>query len=222
MAIPPNIRKKIGEIHEIAYQITHPMFTGIIETLGTIVKIDRSGSNMSFWILSDITSELKIDQSLSHDGACLTVEALEGNTHKVTAVAETLQKTCLANWEMGRTINLERGMMLGGRLDGHLVQGHVDATGTCMSVTDMHGSWEYRFRFPTPHAALVIEKGSICINGISLTAFNVTDDSLTVAVIPYTYTHTNINATRVNDIVNIEFDMIGKYINRRNDLRTHE
>jgi riboflavin synthase len=222
LTIPPNILEKIGEIHEIAAQIPHTMFTGIVETLGTIVKIDQSGSNISFWIQSGITGELKIDQSLSHDGACLTVEALDGNTHKVTAVAETLQKTCLSSWKTGRIINLERGMILGGRLDGHLVQGHVDATGTCMHINDKNGSWEYRFRFPETHAALVIEKGSICINGISLTAYNVSHDALSVAVIPYTYTHTNINATLVDDVVNIEFDMVGKYINRRNDLHTLE
>ncbi len=194
------------------------MFTGIVETTGIVEKKEVNGSNISFWISSELTPALKVDQSLAHDGVCLTIEALDGNVHKVTAVQETLQKTSLGNWKPGKKVNLERAMVLGGRLDGHLVQGHVDATGTCISVENKEGSWLYRFSFPDHFAALVIEKGSICINGISLTAFQVAKNALSVAIIPYTYEHTNIQDVFPGYIVNLEFDMIGKYIERKQEV----
>ncbi len=195
------------------------MFTGIIETTGIVRKISSRGSNLSFWISSALAVELKVDQSLAHDGVCLTVEAIEDGLHKVTAVQETLQKTALGNWHEGRLINLERAMLLGGRLDGHLVQGHVDATGTCVSAENRDGSWLYRFSYSANFAALVIEKGSICVNGISLTAFDVSKDAFSIAVIPYTYDHTNIREVVEGTLVNLEFDILGKYILRREELK---
>ena len=190
------------------------MFTGIVETIGIVEKRDTNGSNISFWINSSLAKDLKVDQSLAHDGVCLTIEALEGHLHKVTAVQETLQKTSMAGWEPGKKVNLERAMVLGGRLDGHLVQGHVDAIGTCISMEDKGGSWLFRFSFPKNFAPLVIEKGSICINGISLTAFQVARDEFYVTIIPYTYEHTNMQEVFPGSIVNFEFDMLGKYIVR--------
>lgn len=190
------------------------MFTGIIETTGTIEKISSSGTNKSFWISSPISGELKIDQSISHNGVCLTVEAIEGNSHKVTAVLETLNKTDLGNWQTADPVNLERCLQPSGRLDGHFVQGHADTTGTLLSKTDMNGSWQFTFQFPRAFAHLVIEKGSIAVNGISLTVFNVGDDTFTVAVIPYTYAHTNLQFLQPGAAVNLEFDIIGKYIAR--------
>jgi riboflavin synthase len=190
------------------------MFTGIIESIGTITEIDSKGDNKTFWINSPISSLLKVDQSLAHDGVCLTVEETNGNQHRVTAVAETLQKTCLNDWAIGKSINLERCMTLNGRLDGHLVQGHVDTTGLVKKITEQNGSWQLIITFPSSYAHLVIEKGSITINGISLTAFNVTDSSLEVAIIPYTYEHTTIKYLKSGDKVNLEFDLIGKYVNR--------
>jgi riboflavin synthase len=198
------------------------MFTGIVETTGTVEKKESNGSNISFWISSELTPSLKVDQSLSHDGVCLTIEALKGNLHKVTAVQETLQKTSLGDWIAGKKVNLERAMILGGRLDGHLVQGHVDATGTCISVENKEGSWLYRFSFPENFAALVIEKGSICINGISLTAFQVAKNALSVAIIPYTYEHTNIQDVFPGKKVNLEFDMVGKYIERMQEVASSQ
>jgi riboflavin synthase len=195
------------------------MFTGIVETMGIIREISASGTNLSFRIESDLAPHLKVDQSLSHDGACLTVEAVEGRIHQVTAVRETLEKTNLGTWSVGRKVNLERAMMMGGRLDGHLVQGHVDATGTCLSVETRDGSWEYVFSYPAAFAPLLIEKGSICVNGTSLTAFDLRENSFRVAIIPYTFEHTNIGDLRPGSTVNLEFDMIGKYISRINGLR---
>lgn len=194
------------------------MFTGIIETTGTLETLEKKGSNIGFWIRSDISDLLKPDQSLAHDGVCLTVERVEGGMHQVTAVEETLQKTCLGGWRTGRRINLERALLMGGRLDGHLVQGHVDATGTCLGRENRDGSWLFRFGFPPAFAALMIEKGSVCLNGISLTAFGVTRDSFSVAVIPYTFDHTNISDIGPGDPVNIEFDMMGKYVARGREL----
>jgi riboflavin synthase len=191
------------------------MFTGIIETTGRVTKMEQHGTNLSFWIQSSIAGELKVDQSLAHDGVCLTVEQMDGGVHKVTAIQETLQKTCLGTWEIGQNINLERAMVLGGRLDGHLVQGHVDAKGTCLTVENKDGSWLYRISFPPQFGALIIEKGSICLNGISLTAFEVSKDAFSVAIIPYTYEHTNIQDITDGSKVNLEFDMLGKYIVRR-------
>lgn len=190
------------------------MFTGIIEATGLIRRITARGGNITFEVTSPLSAALKPDQSVAHDGVCLTVEAVSPDSHQVTAVRETLDKTALGGWVVGRRVNLERAMVMGARLDGHLVQGHVDARGQCLAVEDADGSWRYRFRFPTDFAALMIEKGSVCVNGTSLTAFDVTEDAFSVAIIPYTYTHTNISDVKPGDVVNLEFDMIGKYVSR--------
>lgn len=195
------------------------MFTGIIEALGIVKSIENQGSNTVFWISSSISAELKVDQSVSHSGVCLTVEAISGNVHRVTAIEETIKKTDLATWKTGKQINLERCLQMNGRLDGHIVQGHVDTTGLCTERNDLNGSWEYTFQFPEKYASLIIEKGSISLNGISLTIFNVSIDTFTVAVIPYTYEHTNLQQAEKGTIVNIEFDMIGKYVNRLASLQ---
>lgn len=196
------------------------MFTGIIEVLGTVTEITSQGTNRTFWIQSPFTHQLKVDQSVAHNGVCLTVEAITGDRYQVTAVQETLDKTALGQWQVGTTLNLERSLLPSSRLDGHFVQGHVDTTGTCLSITDKTGSWELVFEFAEQHAPLVIEKGSICINGISLTAFNVTRTTLTVAIIPYTWTHTNLQFLSAGERVNLEFDMIGKYIMRKQSLQS--
>lgn len=194
------------------------MFTGIVEATGIITGFEIVGSNHTFWIESLLSSALKVDQSVSHSGVCLTVEAINEGQHKVTAVFETLQKTNLSTWQVGSLINIERCLPVNGRLDGHLVQGHADATADCLNIEEANGSWFYTFQFPEQFAHLVIEKGSICLNGISLTGFNVTDDSVTVAIIPYTYTHTNIYTIKPGDKVNVEFDILGKYLARWNEL----
>ncbi|MBA2501040.1 MAG: riboflavin synthase [Chitinophagaceae bacterium] len=188
------------------------MFTGIIETTGHIIDVIKNGSNKTFWITSSLTPELSIDQSLSHNGVCLTVEEMRDNQYRVTAVEETLKKTNLDSWNTGDIVNLERCLLLNGRLDGHLVQGHVDTTATCIQKNEKNGSWEFTFRFPAKFAPYIIEKGSVSMNGISLTAFNVAKKKFTVAVIPYTYTHTNMQNLKQGDEVNIEFDMVGKYV----------
>ena len=190
------------------------MFTGIIETTGVIKECFSNGSNKTFIVGSSLANELKVDQSLSHNGVCLTVEAIEDGMHQVTAIAETLLKTDMDSWETGSLINLERCMQLNGRLDGHIVQGHVDCTATFIEIRAKDGSRELRFAFDKKFAPLIIEKGSVTVNGISLTCFNITENDFTVAVIPYTYEHTNIKTLQLNDRVNIEFDMLGKYINR--------
>ena len=194
------------------------MFTGIIEQKGTITDISMSGGNKTFRVQSPISNELKIDQSVSHNGVCLTVTATRDGFHEVTAIKETLDKTNLGDWQSGTIVNLERCLPMNGRLDGHIVQGHVDTTATCISVEENAGSWEFVFRFPKSFAALVIEKGSIAVNGISLTAFAVTADTFKVAIIPYTYEHTGISSVRTGDKVNIEFDIVGKYIQRMQQL----
>ena len=190
------------------------MFTGIIETTGKIDAMESDGSNLSFLITSSISNELKVDQSVSHDGACLTVENVENNKHRVTAIKETLDKTNLRNWKIHGEVNLERCMQLNGRLDGHMVQGHVDATAFCIDVEEKKGSWEYRFQFPAEFTHLLIEKGSVCLNGVSLTVFDIKFNSFKVAIIPYTYEHTNIRHIKNKSVVNIEFDVIGKYLAR--------
>lgn len=190
------------------------MFTGIIENTGIIKEIKVKGSNKTFWIESLLTPELKVDQSLSHDGVCLTVEEIKDKLHCVTAIDETLLKTNLSNWKTGTAINLERGMQLNGRLDGHVVQGHVDCTAECTGVINKEGSREFSFSFDKKFSALVIEKGSITVNGISLTCFNVAEDHFTVAIIPYTYEHTNMSSVKEGSVVNIEWDMMGKYVNK--------
>ena len=194
------------------------MFTGIIETLGKVTEITQQGTNASFWLESKISNELKVDQSLSHNGVCLTVEEIIGNQYKVTAIDETLKKTNLGKLEVDSLVNLERCLQMNGRLDGHIVQGHVDSTASCLEIIEKEGSWEYNFEIDTSFASLIIEKGSITLNGISLTLFNVTNKSFTVAIIPYTYEHTNLKNLKVGETVNVEFDMIGKYVNRMQQL----
>ena len=194
------------------------MFTGIIEAIGQVVAISGEGTNKTFWISSSISDELKVDQSVAHDGVCLTVEEVTTGKHRVTAIEETLKKTNLLHWQPGTKINLERCMLMNCRLEGHIVQGHVDTTATCIERKDLDGSWEYRFKFSEEFAPLVIEKGSISVNGTSLTIFNVTENAFTVAIIPYTYEHTCISGVRVGSVVNIEFDLIGKYVNRMQQL----
>lgn len=190
------------------------MFTGIVESTGRILNVDESGENRVFRIASPVSRELKTDQSVSHSGVCLTVEAVEGETHVVTAVQETLRKTSLGSWADGDIINLERSIRAGDRLDGHIVQGHVDATGNCIEIRDADGSHEMRFSYPAAFASLLIEKGSICVNGVSLTAFSVGPDYFSIAVIPYTFAHTNLSCLKAGSLVNLEFDIIGKYAQR--------
>ena len=196
------------------------MFTGIIEKTGIIIEVISLGTNTSFWVASEIAAELKIDQSLSHNGVCLTVEEIKDGQHLVTAIEETILKTNAGNWAAGNMLNLERCMQLNGRLDGHIVQGHVDCTATCDEVIEKAGSWEYSFTFPEKFAALIIEKGSVTVNGISLTCFNVTNNRFTVAIIPYTYEHTNMSRLQKGDMVNIEWDVVGKYVARIIHIKT--
>ena len=190
------------------------MFTGIIEDLGTIKRIEQNGSNLSYWIDSPLASSLKIDQSVSHNGVCLTVEEIIESSYKVTAIQETLNKTNLGSLKTGDVVNLERCMQMNGRIDGHIVQGHVDTTGKCIDRIEKDGSWEFVFEVDSQFSNLIIEKGSICLNGISLTLFDVTKNTFKVAIIPYTYSHTNIKDIVINSIVNIEFDILGKYVQR--------
>jgi len=190
------------------------MFTGIIETLGTIKDIRHQGQNIHFTIQSTISKELKVDQSVSHNGVCLTVVALGNNTHTVTAIQETLDKTSLGSWELESIVNLERAMLANARLDGHMVQGHVDTTGTCTEVKEAEGSWYYRFSYPKNPEHLLVNKGSICVNGVSLTVVDPDDTHFSVAIIPYTFEHTTFRDLKVGHTVNLEFDIIGKYIGR--------
>ena len=190
------------------------MFTGIIETLGTVAQVTQEGSNFHFDILSPITQELRVDQSVSHNGVCLTVVAVQGESYRVTAIDETLQKTNLKSWKPGKKVNLERCMPANGRFDGHIVQGHVDQTGRVESIQEQDGSWLFDFSFDPVSGNVTVEKGSICINGTSLTCFNSKNGSFRVAIIPYTYEHTNFHDLKVGDEVNLEFDIVGKYIQR--------
>jgi riboflavin synthase len=190
------------------------MFTGIIETTGIISSISDQGSNRSFLISSTLTPELRIDQSLSHDGVCLTVESFSGDEYRVTAIEETLSKSCLLQWKPGTRVNLERCLPINGRLDGHLVQGHVDTTALCANLQNKDGSWVIRFEFPPSFSDLLIEKGSVAVNGISLTCFDVSREAFSVGIIPYTFEHTNIGDLTAGSMVNLEFDLIGKYIKR--------
>lgn len=194
------------------------MFTGIVETQGIIKKVIEKGNNKTFWIKSPISSKLNPDQSVAHDGACLTVEEVKGRQHRVTAIAETLGKTTLGNWEKGTRINLERCLKINDRLNGHFVQGHVDSSAICIDKKEKGGSWEFSFQFLPEFATLIIEKGSISVNGISLTIFNVTETTFDVAIIPYTFEHTTMNVVKPGQKVNIEFDMLGKYIHRKLSL----
>jgi len=190
------------------------MFTGIIETLGEVVEIQREGSNIHITIASDITSELQVDQSIAHNGVCLTVVSIDGDRYTVTAIDETLDKTNLGALSTGMKVNLERCVRLNSRLDGHIVQGHVDTKGRCLSIVEKDGSWEYRIQFDREYAGLVISKGSICVNGVSLTVVNPDQDSFGLAIIPFTYEHTTFHQLQEGDDVNLEFDILGKYILR--------
>jgi len=190
------------------------MFTGIIEEVGKVTSIQKEGTNVHFEIESKLTPELKIDQSVAHNGVCLTVVHLSEKTYTVTAIKETLEKSNLGSWVIGSLVNLERAMKLGDRLDGHLVQGHVDQTGICKEVKEENGSWYFTFTYHTAKGNVTIEKGSITVNGVSLTVVNSGEGFFSVAIIPYTYTHTTFHTLKVGDTVNLEFDVIGKYIKR--------
>ena len=192
------------------------MFTGIIESLGKITNVNVDRGNIDFTIESEISSELKIDQSVSHNGVCLTVTEISDNTHTVTAVKETLNKSSLKSFSVNDLINLERAMKLGERLDGHLVQGHVDGVAKCTEISVNEGSWIYKFEFDIANEMLLIEKGSICINGVSLTVFDISENTFKVTIIPYTFENTSFKKLKQGDIVNVEFDMIGKYLARFN------
>ena len=188
------------------------MFTGIIETQGTITEIDRDGGNIHFTIESEISNALKIDQSVAHDGVCLTVVGLNDNTHRVTAINETLSKSRLAEWSTGTSVNLERCMPATGRFDGHIVQGHVDTTAVVSAIKEDNGSWLFSFKHPASADFVTVKKGSITINGVSLTVVDSSIDSFSVAIIPYTYEHTGFTTLKVGDSVNLEFDIVGKYV----------
>ncbi|RZK59786.1 MAG: riboflavin synthase [Pedobacter sp.] len=190
------------------------MFTGIIETLGEVKNIVKEGTNIHFTVNSAICAELKIDQSVAHNGVCLTVVSLSDIAHTVTAIEETLNKTSLGNLKVGSKVNLERCMQMNARLDGHIVQGHVDQTAKCVLVNELDGSWEYRFKYDATLGNVTVEKGSICVNGISLTVVNSQTDEFSVFIIPYTFEHTNLHEVKVGDTVNLEFDIIGKYVSR--------
>lgn len=196
------------------------MFTGIIEAKGQVLGIVKDGSNITFDIQTPLAAELKVDQSVAHNGVCLTVTAIDlsNGTHQVTAIAETLAKTNLGLLAEGDAVNVERCLQVGARLDGHFVQGHVDTVGTVKSIEPKAGSWEITISYPSQFAHLVVEKGSICLNGISLTIFGITNDTFKVAIIPYTWDHTNISSWQVGSTINIEFDIMGKYLARWRSL----
>lgn len=195
------------------------MFTGIIEDLGLIRSVEQVGSNLTFSVSSSISSELKVDQSISHNGVCLTVESLDEGSHSLTAIQETLEKTNLSELQLGSWVNLERCLMVNSRLDGHMVQGHVDGIGGLLNVQEMDGSWKLSFGFDKSFAHLLVEKGSVCINGVSLTAFDVSLESFSVAIIPYTWEHTNLSKLKVGGSVNLEFDILGKYAARFREVQ---
>ncbi len=190
------------------------MFTGIIESLGKVISVNQDKTNVHFSFESDISRELKVDQSISHNGVCLTVTNVQGNIHFVTAIDETIKKSNLGKLVVGDFVNLERCMIANGRFDGHVVQGHVDQTGICTSVKDENGSWLYNFEYNGSLGNVTVEKGSICVNGVSLTCFNSKQNGFSVAIIPYTYDHTNFSQIKKGDTVNLEFDIIGKYVKR--------
>jgi riboflavin synthase len=191
------------------------MFTGIIEVLGEVIDISAEGENITFEIKSNLTPELKVDQSLAHNGVCLTVDSLQNGNYTVTAIAETLRKTNVGDWKIGDKVNLERAMAFGGRMDGHLVQGHVDTTGICTSIKEENGSWEYVFEYnPAEKEYMTVPKGSICVNGVSLTVVRSELGLFSVHIIPYTYKHTNFHQFKVGSKINLEFDILGKYFVR--------
>lgn len=195
------------------------MFTGIIETLGTVKEVALDQDNIHITISSTLTPELKIDQSVAHNGICLTVVAISVDSYTVTAIRETIEKTNIGDWKEGNSVNLERAMKLGDRLDGHIVQGHVDQTAICKSIENANGSWHYTFEYDERLNNITIEKGSITVNGVSLTVVNSKRNEFSVAIIPYTYEHTNFNSFEVGTKINLEFDVIGKYVSRLNQLR---
>ena len=196
------------------------MFTGIIETLGTVQQLEKEGGNLHITVASSITQELKIDQSVSHNGVCLTVVSIDGDTYTVTAIEETLEKTNLGDLTIGDVVNLERAMKLGARLDGHIVQGHVDQTATCVQIEQKDGSWFFTFSYDSSLNNVTIEKGSITVDGVSLTVVDSKKDRFSVAIIPYTYEHTRFNTYQEGKMVNLEFDVIGKYVARLMELRS--
>lgn len=191
------------------------MFTGIVEHIGQVVSLQKEAENLHITMRTPITQELKIDQSVAHNGVCLTVVAIEGEEYTVTAIQESLQKTNLGQLQLGDMVNIERCMKLGDRLDGHMVQGHVDQTAKCVAVEDSEGSHIFTFQY-NPQGNITVEKGSVCVNGVSLTVVNSKDESFSVAIIPYTYEHTNFHTFKVGTTVNLEFDIIGKYISKMN------
>lgn len=197
------------------------MFTGIIESVGVVRELEQDGGNIHFTISSEISSELKIDQSVSHNGVCLTVIDLGPGWHKVTAISETLERSNLSELVAGSEVNLERCLKMGGRLDGHIVQGHVDTAAVCRSVAEKNGSWEFAFEHPAGKDHLTVEKGSVTVNGVSLTVVDSAPSEFSVAIIPYTYKHTNFRGIRTGDTVNIEFDVIGKYVSSLMERRGH-
>jgi len=190
------------------------MFTGIIEDLGEVIKLETKGTNVDLTIQSTISHELKIDQSLAHNGVCLTVIRKDDTSHTVTAIKETLDRSNIGNLKVGHHVNLERAMSANARLDGHLVQGHVDTTARCISVIEENGSWVFTFSYSKEDHALLVDKGSVCINGVSLTVVNPSENRFSVAIIPYTYEHTTFSTIKPDHLVNLEFDIIGKYIAR--------
>ena len=196
------------------------MFTGIIETLGHVTNLKQELENLHITVESTITSELKIDQSVAHNGVCLTVVNIDTNCYTVTAIKETLDKTNIGSLELFDTVNLERAMKLGDRLDGHIVQGHVDQTAECISIKETQGSWLFTFKYDSTLNNITIEKGSITVNGVSLTVVNSKRDTFSVAIIPYTYEHTNFKTLKIGSIINLEFDVIGKYVSRLNALKS--
>ncbi|WP_103864371.1 riboflavin synthase [Aquimarina sp. I32.4] len=195
------------------------MFTGIIEELGTVTNLETDKENLNITVRTNFTSELKIDQSISHNGVCLTVVAINNDQYTVTAIKETLDKTNLDTLAIGSIVNLERGMKLGDRLDGHIVQGHVDQTAICTAVKEAQGSWYFTFKYDPELHNITIEKGSVTVNGVSLTVVDSKKNEFSVAIIPFTYEHTNFNTFRTDTIVNLEFDVIGKYVKRITELR---
>jgi len=190
------------------------MFTGIIETLAEVTNLEKEGTNIHFTFRSNISNELKVDQSVSHNGVCLTVTAVKEDSYKVTAIQETLQRSNLGKLTIGSKVNLERCMLANGRFDGHIVQGHVDLTGKCTRILPQDGSWLFDFEYDKKSGHITVEKGSICINGVSLTCFNAKENGFTVAIIPYTFEHTNFHVLKPGDTVNLEFDIVGKYVQK--------
>jgi riboflavin synthase len=188
------------------------MFTGIIKELGVVQKIEKEGSNIHVTIEAEMTKELNIDESIAHNGVCLTVVAINGNQYTVTAIEETMLKTNLGAWVVGTEVNLERAMIMNARLDGHIIQGHVDKTGTCTKIKEADGSWYFTFEYEETEEHLLVDKGSVCVNGTSLTVVDPIDNHFSVAIIPYTYEETVFRNMKVGDAVNLEFDILGKYI----------